>query len=140
MSKTNKQFTNIHPTMYRALSSLYEDEKEFNDKIINTGIVPPSQFLSGYREEMMLMGSAWSLNHEYVTKQLYDPHEIHSVLRKQVNIQCKDGKIDILEPSCCKIEEGEAEGVMIVCTCPIKFDSAEVTGNPVVFKGKRRFI
>lgn len=140
MKKKNKQFSNIHPTMFRALSSLYEDEKEYSDKIIKTRIVSPSQLISGYRKEIPLSGSAWSLNHEYVTKQLYDPHEIHSILRKQINIECKDGKMTVVEPSCCKIEDNESEGVMIVCTCHIKFDSAEVTGNPVVFKGKRRFI
>ena len=48
MHKKNKQFSNIHPMMYRALSSLYEDEKEYSDKIIKTGIVPPSQLISGY--------------------------------------------------------------------------------------------
>lgn len=136
-----KKYSNIHPTMFRALSSLYEDEKEYNDEIIKTGIVSPTELMSGSGKQNIppIHGSVWSLNHEYVSKQLYDPHEIHSVLKKKINIECKNGKIEIKDPKGCYIEENELEGVMVVCTQPIKFDSAEITGNPVVFKGKRRF-
>lgn len=136
-----KKYSTIHPTMFRALSNLFEDEKEYNDKIIETGIVPPTKLISGSGEINIpsICGSVWSLNHEYITKQLYDPHEIHSILKKKINMKCEDGKIEITDPKGCYIEENDLEGVMIVCTQSIKFDSAEITGNPVINKEKRRF-
>lgn len=136
----DKKYTNIRPTMFRALSNLSEYEKEYNDKIIKTGIVPPTEKLSGSgygKENPVIYGSAWTLNHEYITKMLYTNFETHSILKKKINIECKNGNIEITDPKGCHIEENELEGVMIICTKPIKFDSADVTGNPIVSKNKK---
>lgn len=45
-----KKYSNIRPTMFRSLSNISENEKVYNDKIIKTGIVPPTDVLAGTGE------------------------------------------------------------------------------------------
>jgi len=124
--------------MYRTLSNFYEDEKEFNDKIISTGLVPPTEIISGTEELDHLKGSLWSLDHRYVYGDLFESKAVHSILRKRITIECQNDKMIIKEPEGCEIIDNEKEGVLIKCIGPIKIDEYDFIGNPVVFKGKRR--
>ena len=137
-----KKYSNIRPTMFRALTNILEGEEEYNKKIIETGIVPPTEVLSGSGEEHgtpPIRGSAWSLDYEYCTKDLYAPETVYAILRKKINIECKDGKMEITDPKGCDIVDNEEEGIFVLCTKPIKIDSAEgIAGSlPSYPKGKR---
>lgn len=134
-----KKFNSIKPNMYRTLSNFFEDEKEFNDKIIKSGIVPPTEIVSGTEEITPVKGSLWTLDHRYAEKELFDPKSIHSILRKNFTIECKDNKMEVTNPNCCKIFDNEKEGVIVRCTCPIKIDGYDYIGNPPIYRGKRRF-
>lgn len=132
------KFSSLKPNMYRTLSNYYEDEKEFNDKIIRTGIVPPTEIVSGTEELNPLKGSLWSLDHRFVSSELFEQKALHSILRKNITIECQNDKMTIKEPKGCEIIDNEREGVLIKCINPIKIDGYDFIGNPVVFKGKRR--
>lgn len=128
----------LKPNMYRTLSNFYEDEKEFNDRIILTGVVPPTEIISGTEELKPLKGSLWSLDHRYVSRDLFEHKAVHSILRKKITIVCQNDKMIIKEPNGCEIIDNEKEGILIRCTDPVKIDEYDFIGNPVVFKGKRR--
>lgn len=130
----------IRPWMYRALVSLYEDELEYNNKIIESRIVLPIECISG-SEEQPIYGSAWSLDYEYVLNSVGEDKEyLHAILRKKVTIQCVDGEMEITDPKGCYILDEEAEGVYIVCISNITLEKHEIAyinkNVKYKFKGK----
>lgn len=122
------------PTMFRALISIGEDKLEYNNKILKTGIVPPTERITGTGEDYPkvdnppIYGSAWSLNHDYVLNNVGNEPELHAILKKRIIIKYVNRELEIAGIGCYILNE-ELEGVYIVCIEPVKFDSADVYEN-----------
>lgn len=124
-----KEYSSIQPIMFRALTCRSKEEKEFNNKIIESGIVPATQKVRGSGEDgewnPPIFGSLWTLNLEIILHGEYaEWDDLHSILQKRISIGCLDGKLVVNYPfESCKIYNNVAEGVMILCDRPVKFDS-----------------
>jgi hypothetical protein len=121
--------------MFRVLTSRSPDELEYNNKILETGIVIPTKCISGFGDLLgeddsdnpPTYGSAWSLDHDFVLSEIGEEKEsLHAILKKKITIECIDGKMEITDPKGCYIFDNEAEGVFIICIDDIRFDKADI--------------